>query len=455
MGRSYLLGGAVREKSIAHPGPPGWGSGWSGCRAPAGSQPQATILQEFAKTETIPPASAFLHLGGNMALDVLNEQGTFLEDQTVAWRDLVQAPYSRLDDDAFTRVRVLFMNAVEAHALHMNQAASLSQGGLRMSLAAVSRAEHLQQVAVNDLNPADQSILETTIGYQQAAVELGAAMAQAEPDPFLGKTIRLGMLEDLDHLYRFSALLDRLEGQDANTVLQCYTDIRPGRRGLLADTSEAPVASAPVVNPMSKVHVNLLLALCCQMRNYCLNAAPTCSDATARLLYAEVATSLEERARALVSFLDPSATWLERWMLMEASEAYAYWSCLKSEENPRIRELWDRFLGFELGHCRLVADHLRTQEGRNADAFLPGSFAEPLPFRSQRDFIRQCLEKEIGVPSAPEAISFPPSPESARTTGEPICPSELVALHYQWEPGGELFGQIPENRETLLKEYCQ
>jgi hypothetical protein len=37
------------------------------------------------------------------------------------------------------------------------------------------------------------------------------------------------MLEDFDHLYRYSALLDRAEGKDANNILQSYTDIMAGR----------------------------------------------------------------------------------------------------------------------------------------------------------------------------------------------------------------------------------
>ena len=35
-------------------------------------------------------------------------------------------------------------------------------------------------------------------------------MAQAEPDPYQAQTYRFGLLEDFDHLYRYSAMLDRL-----------------------------------------------------------------------------------------------------------------------------------------------------------------------------------------------------------------------------------------------------
>ena len=91
------------------------------------------------------------------------------------------------------------------------------------------RVEQHQQTLVNWLNPADQSPLETTIGFEQVAIEVTAALAQQEPDPYLAQVYRFGLLEDFDHMYRYSALMDRVEGKDANNLLQSYTDIRPGR----------------------------------------------------------------------------------------------------------------------------------------------------------------------------------------------------------------------------------
>src|SRR4029079_1553099 len=82
---------------------------------------------------------------------------------------------------------------------------------------------------VNWLNPADQSPLETTIGFEQVAIEVTASVAMAEPDPYLAQVYRFGLLEDFDHLYRSSALLDRIEGKDANNLTQSYWDIVPGR----------------------------------------------------------------------------------------------------------------------------------------------------------------------------------------------------------------------------------
>ena len=57
-----------------------------------------------------------------MALQLLKDKGTPLTKQGFTWRDLVQPPYSKLDDDAFTRVRVILMNGIEAEALRFSHA---------------------------------------------------------------------------------------------------------------------------------------------------------------------------------------------------------------------------------------------------------------------------------------------------------------------------------------------
>src|SRR5690606_25273358 len=109
--------------------------------------------------------------------------------------------------DAFTRVRVILMNGIEANSVRFSHAAArMVDGEMRKHLALVRRVDHMQEIMVNWLNPADQSPLETTIGYEQVAIEVTASVAQNEPDPYLAQIYRFGMLEDFDHLYRFSAL---------------------------------------------------------------------------------------------------------------------------------------------------------------------------------------------------------------------------------------------------------
>lgn len=139
-----------------------------------------------------------------MTLDIFKEKGTPLEEQMFTWRELVQAPTSKLDDDAFTRVRIILMNGLESDAIRFSHgAARMMNPDMRLALAKIRRVEQHQQTMVNWLLPADLSPLETTIGFEQVAIEVTASVALHEPDDYLAQVYRFGLLEDFDHLYRF------------------------------------------------------------------------------------------------------------------------------------------------------------------------------------------------------------------------------------------------------------
>src|SRR5690554_2743599 len=160
---------------------------------------------------------------------ILDNKGTALEQQQFTWKEMASRPISKLDDDAFTRVRVILMNGVETDALRLKHHLARFDKRLQLPLAQIRRVEQHQATAINWLLSSDHSPLETTIAYEQVAIEVTAAIAQQEPDPYLAQVYRFGLLEDFDHMYRYSALLDRVEGKDANNILQSYTDVVPGR----------------------------------------------------------------------------------------------------------------------------------------------------------------------------------------------------------------------------------
>src|SRR5690606_11787851 len=145
-----------------------------------------------------------------MSMSVLKNSwgstGTPLDRQRFTWRDMVAHPISKLDDDAFTRVRIIMLNGLEVDALRLKHIASRFNRELREPLARIRRVEQHQNTMVNWLLSADHSPLETTVAYEQVAIEITAAVAQAEPDPYQAQTYRFGLLEDFDHLYRYSAM---------------------------------------------------------------------------------------------------------------------------------------------------------------------------------------------------------------------------------------------------------
>jgi len=382
-----------------------------------------------------------------MSLDLLKTRGTPLDRQRFTWRELVQQPYSKLDDDAFTRVRVILLNGIESEAVRFQHSCARMNGELQQALARVRRVEQHQQTMVNWLNPADQSPLETTIGFEQVAIEVTASVAQAEPDPYLAQVFRFGLLEDFDHLYRYSALMDRLEGKDANSLVQSYSDIVPGRPTIVEHRAPEDDLRRPydrkTAELISKLHAGTILAGENQTHDYYMTIGPMFADPTARQVYAEIASIEEQHVTQYECIIDPNETWLEKWLLHEATEAYNYYSCVESEQNPRVKAIWERFLDYELGHVRYVADLLEEHEGRDAAALLQGNIPAPIQYTSHRDFVRQVLRDEVhlravGTEIVDEEPANGPSARYRKHINSEGSPTETVAAGYVWTLGGEL-----------------
>lgn len=382
-----------------------------------------------------------------MTLSLLENRGCPLERQQFSWREMVQQPISKLNDDAYTRVHVILLGGIETQALRFSHACSRMNRELQGALAAIRRIEQYQSATVHGLIGADHSPLETSIAREQTEIDLGAGIALREPDPYLAQTFRFGLLEDLDHLYRFSALLDRLEGKDANNILQSYTDILPGRP--TADQHRAAADDLRTAydrtraETLSKLHALTLAATAQQARDDYLRLGPAFADPLARQLYAEIAAVEEQHATQYETLIDPQETWLEKWLLHEANEVYNYYGCMQQERNPRVRALWERFLDYELGHFHVARELYETHERRDAAQVLSMFLPEPIPIASQRDFIRRVLAREIDLRTdgahfvGPDAEGAASSACRQQLNGSG-SPSTEAAAGYRWNPGTEL-----------------
>jgi rubrerythrin len=135
-------------------------------------------------------------------------------------------------------------------------------------------------------------------------------------------------------------------------------------------------------------------------------------------------------------------------------EVYNYYSCVEQETNPRIKAIWERMLDYEQGHLTLVADLFKKFERRDPMEVLPESLPEPLPFESQREFVRKVLLEEVDlrangteyVPLSEESGASINYREQMNSEGSP---TEMVAQGYSWFPGTEL------NREFVSSPRLQ
>jgi rubrerythrin len=221
----------------------------------------------------------------------------------------------------------------------------------------------------------------------------------------------------------------------------------PGRPTVIEHRSPLDDLRTPYdrrqASPLTKLHALTIMAGEHQTHDYYMTVGPQWADPVARQLYAEIASIEEQHVTQYESIIDPSETWLEKWLLHEAGEVYNYWSCVESEDNPRIRAIWERFLDYELGHVRHVARLFEQIEGRDAAEVLPDRLPEPIRYESHRDFVREVLRREVRL-SAVGTEFVDRDQESAETRAyrdhmnSQGSPSETVAAGYVWRPGTEL-----------------
>lgn len=388
-----------------------------------------------------------------MSVNLMQDKGVLLERQRFTWKDMVGKPISKLDDDAFSRVRIILMNGLELDSLRTKQVALRCNAESRVALAQLMRVEQHQATTINWLIGADHSPLETTIGYEQTAIEVTASVAQLEPDAYLAQGYRYALLEDFDHLYRYSALLDRLEGKDANNITQGYTDIVPARATLFHHRApEHDLLNPYALNAelATKLHALTLTGGEYQTHDYYMNIGPLFADPLARQLYAEIASVESQHITHYGSMLNPHETVLEKLLLSEACEVWNYAGCAEQESNPRLKALWEQFLDYELGHFQVALQLFKSVEKRDPQEVLGTGRLPPfIQFESQRNFVRAVVEHETqlrkrGTDFVGEAQEGESSLVYRADINADGSPSDTVAATYRWTAGTELM------REELL-----
>jgi rubrerythrin len=336
-----------------------------------------------------------------MSINPFQEKGTPLEKQYRSWKQAIQAPYRKQEVDAYTRCRVIVMNGIEIEAsiFSHNFARNTADKELLKTLATIRGVEHQQQNTINWLNPADQTVLETTIGYEQVAVDLTAFLSRSEPDPYVKEVFDFGLLEDFDHLYRYSQMLDLVEGKDPTEITQGKTEILPGRP--TQDHHNDPILrlrehyAKNKAHPISKANILTLVAGEQQTWNFYKNVGNMYGSPELRELYAEISSVEEEHVTQYESLMDPTETWLEKWVLHEFTECADYFACYSTEVDPRIKQIWEMFLNFELEHLRIAGEMLKKYQGIEPQQIVGDTLPTPTTFEENKEYVRKVLFETV------------------------------------------------------------
>ena len=334
----------------------------------------------------------------------LDHKGIPLDQQLRNWRELDVEPIDPEAVDPYTRCRIITMNGIEVESVMFSHqfARVCSDVDVKRQLAYTRFVESQQQRVVNWLLPGLASVLETTLGYEQVAVDLTAWVARHEPDPYLKQAYEFGVLEDFDHLYRYANLYEMVERRKAEKVVDGVTEVMPGRPTVAEfrhpfDNVNDPYAK-DAVDPRSKLHALTILSAEQQVMIYYMNTGPQYMEPIARQLYQEISLIEQEHVTHYESLLDPGETWWERLVTHEYNECWLYWSFMEQESDPRIKAIWELHLQMELAHLQQAADMLRRHDGREPEQIVGDTgLPEPLNFEPNKEYLRHLLATQIDL----------------------------------------------------------
>lgn len=356
-----------------------------------------------------------------MNLNPFLEKPKKLESTIMSMKMLAPKPYDKNEVDPYTRVRCILMNGTEYEAVwskhHLNR--HCADNDIRRSFAFIRRLEQQQQKLIATLKPADENILETTIGYEQLAVDLTAILAQRQTDKNVKNALDFALLEDFDHLYRYANLLETDMGEHAEKYVGSYTEIMPGRPTVAHPRHPYDTIKHHIVNktadPITKCDVSIITAAEQQTMNYYMNLGAFYKHKVGREIYSEIAMVEEDHVTQYGSLIDPTATPLECQLMHEYIECYLYYSMQHNEVDENIKKIWAMLYEQELAHLHEVLRLLRKYEKKDWKDVIPnGEFPELLKFTSQKDYIREILAKTVSNTGNRESyINIKKLPENA------------------------------------------
>ena len=374
-----------------------------------------------------------------MKLNLLKDKGTPIQDQSFTWKELVQLPISKLKDDSFTRVHILLMSGLELEGHRFSHACSRMNRELQTPLAIIRRIQQHQGILLQGLIGPDHTFMDQAIAHEQMNIEITARIAQNEENDSLKSIYQKSLLENVDHLYRFSALMDRLEGRDANAVLQSKTEINPGRPTYREHRDPHDDIKKPyqkkTASILTKFHALTALSMEEKSLNLYMSIGPTFGDPTARQLYAEISSLKEQHMTSYESMVDPEETWLEKFLLHKANEVYQYSNCLENEINPRIRKIWERFLDYKLGQLQAAMELYRQIEKKDPLEILSEELPIPAEQLDHKDFIHELNNK---MKAEIKDIENKWTLKYRGQVNAEGSPSEVISSGYKWKPGTEL-----------------
>ncbi len=337
------------------------------------------------------------------------EKPISLENAFQNWKQLYPKPYNKNTVDPYTKTRIILMNGTEFEANWFSHqfARHVADNDLRRALAFTRAIEKQQQLKISLLKPCNESALEHTISYEQLAVDLTAELARREKNCYVKKALDFALLEDFDHLYRYSNQLEMEQGLAAERLVGRYTEITPARPTIAhhrfpTDNVRRPI-DAKCAAKETVLATMIITAAEQQTMNYYMNITNLATNDMARRLYEEIALVEEEHVTHYEALMDPTASWFEMLLWHEYCECYLYWSCYMTETDKCIKAFWEENLAYEIAQLHDAAKLLQKYEGKEASAVIPNAeFPAPLSLHENIEYVRKVLDNTVQYTSVKE-----------------------------------------------------
>lgn len=335
-------------------------------------------------------------------MNPIKEKSKSLENCFLPLKKMYPRSYNKEKTSPYTKTRVILMNGTEFESqwfMH-NYARHCDIPEILSTLAVVRRQEQQQQKRISCLKPINESILETTIAYEQLAIDLTAVLARHDNDEANIKALNFALLEDFDHLYRFANLLKMDKNIDADALVGKYTEIMPGRPTVAEhrypSDDVSPHMVAEKADLYSKLVASTITAAEQQTMNYYMNIAQWYKNDLGRKLYAEIAMIEEAHVTQYESLKDPNLTWLEQWVMHEYCECWLYYSAMQDESDEYIKKIWSEHFKMEVSHLKASARLLQKYENRTFESLCgDGEFPQLLKLGGNKEYIRKVLAETV------------------------------------------------------------
>lgn len=354
-------------------------------------------------------------------MNPFKERPMNVERSIQEWKDLYPKPYDKREVDPYTKTRIVLMSGTEFESNWFSHqlARHVNDNDLKRDLALTRYIEKQQQLKISLLKPANESVLEHTISYEQLAVDLTAELAKREMDCNVKTALDFALLEDFDHLYRYANLLEMEQGLAAEWLVGRYTEIMPGRPTIShhrhpMDNVKRSV-NAKTADTQTVLSTMIITAAEQQTMNFYMNVTSAACTDIARKLYQEIALVEEEHVTQYEALMDPNATWLEMLLWHEYCECYLYWSCYKTETDPYVKGVWETYLDFEIAHLHKAAEFLKKYEKKDWEEVIKApDFPKPISLHENKDYVRKILGETVQYTSdREEYVSLKDLPKDA------------------------------------------